>query len=81
MTLVEAISAHVNALPPNLQREALDYIAFLETRYGVARPAGDMPGLTTEDFIARHAGALGDDFPDDIDLGAEGDDSQRESIE
>jgi len=80
MTLAETIHAHVQALPPALQREALDFIAWLEARYGIA-PAVPAPSLSsTEEFIARHAGALGDDFPDDIDDSDLGEDTARESL-
>ncbi|MDP2795757.1 MAG: DUF2281 domain-containing protein [Sulfurisoma sp.] len=72
MTLAETIEAHVSALPASLQREALDYIAFLEARYGIRSSEHLAPGaLATEEFIARHAGSLGNDFPDDVDF-AEG---------
>ena len=81
MTLAETIEAHVSALPTNLQREALDYIAFLELRYGIKTPpAGDVATLATEEFIARHAGALDDDFPDDIDLADGEHDAEREVL-
>jgi hypothetical protein len=66
MILAETIQIHVQALPADLQRETLDFIAWLETRYGIPAPA--VPARSaTEEFIARHAGVLGDDFPDDID--------------
>jgi len=82
MTLVETIEAHVNALPASLQREALDYIAFLEARYGIRPMAPISSGtLATEEFIARHAGILGDDFPDDIDFASDSlPDSTREVL-
>jgi len=38
MTLAETIQTHLQALPPTLQRETLDFIAWLETRYGIAAP-------------------------------------------
>jgi hypothetical protein len=82
MTLAEVIQAHARALPPALQREALDFIAWLEARYGISAPAAAGPSLSsTEDFIARHAGALSDDFPDDIDDSDLGEDAARESLE
>lgn len=81
MTLAETIEAHVKALPANLQREALDYIAFLELRYGIKTSLpGDVATLATEEFIARHAGALGDGFPDDIDLADGVRDAEREVL-
>ena len=82
MTLVETIQAHVRLLPSALQREALDFIAWLEVRYGIAAPAVPAPSpSSTEKFIARHAGALSDDFPDDIDDSDLGEDAARESLE
>ncbi|MCK6557066.1 DUF2281 domain-containing protein [Candidatus Binatia bacterium] len=82
MTLVEAIQAHVRLLPPALQREALDFIAWLEARYGIAAPPVPAPSpSSTEEFIARHANALSDDFPDDIDDSDLGEDTARESLE
>lgn len=68
MTLAETIQTHVRLLPPALQREALDFIAWLEVRYGIKKPAVPVAApSSTEEFIARHAAALSDDFPDDID--------------
>lgn len=68
MTLAETIQTHVLALPPTLQRETLDFIAWLETRYGIPAPAIPEPPLSnTEAFIAKHVGVLSMDFPDDID--------------
>ena len=82
MTLIETIQAHVRLLPPALQREALDFIAWLEARYGIAAPAVPAPSpSSTEEFITRHAGALSDDFPDDIDDSDLGADTARESLE
>lgn len=65
MNLSDTIYAHARALPANLQRETLDFIAYLEQRYQVGSTASSR--LTTEAFIARFAGSVGDDFPDDID--------------
>lgn len=68
MTLAEAIYRHSLNLPEPAAREALDFIEFLESRYGVpSSPEPARPSQATRDFIARHAGVLGDDFPDDID--------------
>ncbi|MBK7956441.1 MAG: hypothetical protein IPK02_22225 [Candidatus Accumulibacter sp.] len=65
MNLPDAIDAHVRVLPAHLQREALDFIAYLEKRYHIE--GMDVPRLTTSAFIERFAGCLGDDFPDEID--------------
>ena len=82
MTLAETIQTHVQALPPTLQRETLDFIAWLETRYGIPAPAVPiLPLSDTEAFIARHAGALSPDFPDDIDDSDLGEDVPRDSLE
>ncbi|MEW6038459.1 MAG: DUF2281 domain-containing protein [Pseudomonadota bacterium] len=66
MTLAETIQIHVHALPAGLQRETLDFTAWLETRHGIPASAV-LARSPTEEFIVRHAGVLGDDFPDDID--------------
>ncbi|MBK6975537.1 MAG: DUF2281 domain-containing protein [Sterolibacteriaceae bacterium] len=79
MTLPETIYAHARALPADLQREALDFIEYLERRYGVAPPATRAPD--TAAFIARLAGSLSDDFPDDIDDVGLGPDAARETLE
>ena len=82
MTLAETIQSHVQALPPTLQRETLDFIAWLETRYGIAAP--DLPTFPlseTEAFLQRHADALSDDFPDDINDSDLGVDTPRSSFE
>ena len=80
MTLAETIQTHIPLLPPALQQETLDFIEFLEQRYGVVRTAPKAPG-DTEAFLAAVAGTLGDDFPDDItdeDLGI---DAPRETLD
>lgn len=79
MNLPDTIYAHARALPADLQREALDFIAYLEQRYHIASA---IPGrLTTEAFIERFAGSMGDDFPDDIDDAGLASDAPRESLE
>jgi hypothetical protein len=65
MNLPDTIDAHVRALPVNLQRETLDFIAYLAQRYGL--PSTPPDRMSTEAFIARFSGSLGADFPDDID--------------
>ncbi|SBT04639.1 conserved hypothetical protein [Candidatus Accumulibacter aalborgensis] len=79
MNLPDAIDAHVRALPVDLQREALDFVAYLEKRYHIQ--AMDAPSLTTSAFIKRFAGCLGDDFPDNVDDTDLGCDAPRESLE
>ena len=78
MNLPETIYSHVRALPADLQRETLDFVGYLENRYGLAPPT---PCLSTQAFIERFAGILGDDFPDDIDESDLGQDVPRESLE
>jgi len=79
MNLSDTIYAHARALPADLQRETLDFIAYLEQRYNIT-PV--VPGhLTTEAFIERFAGSIGDDFPDDVDDSELASDVPRESIE
>jgi hypothetical protein len=76
MNLPDTIYAHVQVLPENLQRETLDFVEYLERRYGL--PGGAAPGQTTEQFLARFAGCLGADFPADIDDSGWGQDVPRE---
>lgn len=77
--LAEAIVQHVYALPPHLQRETMDFIVYLESRYSLASEAPSV--AATEAFIARFAGCLGDDFPDEIDASELADDVSREPLE
>jgi hypothetical protein len=62
-----------------LQREALDFIAYLEKRYHIE--AMGAPSLTTSAFIERFAGCLGDDFADEIDDADLASDAPREPLE
>ena len=81
MTLLKTIQAHLRVLPPDLQREALEFIASLEKRHRVAEPTPSVRApMSTEEFISRHAGSLGEDFPDDIDDSDLGIDAPRETI-
>ena len=78
MTLPETIYAHARALPADLQRETLDFIEYLERRYGVAPPVTTLSD--TEAFIAHAAGSLGEDFPDDINGADLGSDAARDPL-
>lgn len=78
MTLPETIYEHVRALPAELQREALDFVQSLEQRYRLQRPSALV--RETEAFIARFAGSLSDDFPDDINDADLDDDVTRDAI-
>lgn len=80
MTLAETIQAHVQVLPPTLQRETLDFIEFLEQRYSLAPAIGTVPD-DTEAFLKAVVGTLGYDFPDDITDEDLGKDSPRESLD
>lgn len=79
MNLPDTIYNQAQSLPVNLQREALDFIAYLQQRYHITPTMPDQ--LTTEAFISRFAGSVGDDFPDDIDASDLAVDSPRESFE
>ncbi|MDG4549656.1 MAG: DUF2281 domain-containing protein [Candidatus Contendobacter sp.] len=80
MTLAETIYLHSLHLPEQAAREALDFIEFLAQRYGTVRIT-PKSSSDTEAFLARHAGALSDDFPDDIDDSDLGIDAPRDSLE
>ncbi|KOR28344.1 hypothetical protein TI03_04915 [Achromatium sp. WMS1] len=80
MNLVDIINIHVQALPPTLQRETLDFIAWLETRYAIPAPTDVPPMSDTEAFIAKHVGGLSPDFPNDIDDSDLGEDCPRDIL-
>jgi hypothetical protein len=79
MDLTDTISAHVRALPTQLQQEALDFIGYLTQRYSIA-PAST-GNLSTEAFIKQFAGCVGADFPDDIKLTDLAEDCKRDQFE
>lgn len=71
MNLVDTIYKHSLKLPDHAAREALDFIEFLEQRYSTdasARPAreDEIDKTAWATLVARFAGSVGDDFPDDI---------------
>jgi hypothetical protein len=76
MTLAEVIQTHVETLSPSLQRETLDFIEFLERRYG-----RESKGDDTEAFLAAVTGSLGDDYPDDINGADLGIDAPRQELD
>ncbi len=80
MTLAETIYHHSLHLPEQAAREALDFIEFLEQRYGTVRTAHKAPN-DTDAFLAAVAGTLGDDFPDDITDDDLGIDTPREELD
>lgn len=75
MNLSEMIYSHAQALPEDLQREALDFIEYLEQRRGRR-----VTPMTTEAFLERFAGCLGGDFPDDVGEEDWGTDVPREEL-
>jgi hypothetical protein len=48
MSVEEAILEKVRALPPEKQREVLDFASFLETQPGAKRPLLSMKGLCAD---------------------------------
>lgn len=80
MTLADSIFQHSRRLPERAAREALDFIEFLERRYGVL-PENPITSGDTEAFLAAVAGTLGDDFPDDITDNDLGVDAPREELD
>lgn len=79
MNLPDTIYAHARVLPADLQREALDFISYLEHRYRITPPSPSR--LSTEAFIERFAGTIGDDFPNNIDDTDLAVDIKREPLE
>ncbi len=79
MDLPHTIYDHARALPVHLQREALDFITYLEHRHRVG-PLTQSP-LTTEAFIQQFAGSVGPDFPSEIGAVGLGDDVRRDTLE
>jgi hypothetical protein len=78
MTLAKTIYQHSCRLPQPAAQEALDFIEFLELRYGVKTQ--DTMQHDTETFIAKHVGALSQDFPADIDDFDLGVDASKDTI-
>lgn len=64
MSLSEVIYQHSLNLPEAVAKEALDFIVFLEQRYGIKNPP--KVSSDTEAFLQAVAGGLSGDFPDDI---------------
>lgn len=67
MNLAKAIQRHVAILPDELQRETLDFVEYLEQRYGVASALDikNVPSFDTEQWLARAWGSC-PDFPDRV---------------
>lgn len=69
MTILEQIHLHTQRLPPNMQREVLDFIEFLETRHTQSSPSAshaDAPASCLE--LAQNDGLVGclQDAPADL---------------
>lgn len=69
MTILEQIHLHTQRLPPNIQREVLDFIEFLETRHTQSSPPtshADAPASCLE--LAQNDGLVGclQDAPADL---------------
>lgn len=79
MSLAEIIYQHSLNLPEPIAKEALDFIVFLERRYGIGKKNAST--LDTEAFIAAVTGGLSDDFPDDISDDDLGGDIPREELD
>ena len=80
MNLAEIIYQHSLNLPDAAAREALDFIEFLEQRYGVV-PTSKKKDNDTDVFLAALAGGLSEYFPDDIDHEDLGVDALREILD
>jgi hypothetical protein len=63
--LAEIICLHCLKLPETAAREMLDFVEFLEQRYG-SGPLTKEEADDTEAFLVALTGSLGDDFPGDI---------------
>lgn len=79
MDLPATIYAQAQSLPVELQREALDFIGYLAQRYQT--PPTNTRKTNTDAFIARFAGSVGSDFPDDVKQADLAEDIHRESLE
>ncbi|MBI3971142.1 MAG: DUF2281 domain-containing protein [Chloroflexi bacterium] len=76
MTIEEAIAEKVRALPPERQREVLDFVEFLEGRTGRKQPRENVKGLwvdlgvtITEEDIAEVRRKMWGNFPREFPAG------------
>jgi len=75
MSIAETIYQRSLNLPEDAAREALDFVTFLEARYTKQQE------ISWQTTVERFAGALDEDFPDDIDESDLGQDSHRDLLE
>ena len=69
MTILEQIHLHTQRLPPNIQREVLDFIEFLETRHTQSSPSASHAGAPASCLeLAQNDGLVGclQDAPADL---------------
>ena len=79
MSLSDAIYKHSLNLPEAVAKEALDFIVFLEQRYGIKTTP--IVSSDTEAFLQAVAGGLSEDFPDDISDDDLGNDVLRQELD
>ena len=80
MNIAQTLQTHILALPTSFQAEVLDFVEYLEKKYGVGLAAKANDNEQTEAFIARMTHSLGDDFPDDINDVDLGEDSVKDLL-
>lgn len=75
MTLEQQVLEKLRDLPPEEQREVLDFVDFLKERNGTKKPVRSLLGLwgdldfhITEDDIAEARREMWGNFPRDIEL-------------
>ncbi|MDO9180466.1 MAG: DUF2281 domain-containing protein [Agitococcus sp.] len=81
MSITQTLQAHIQALPAVFQSEVLDFVEYLEKKYGIGLAEKKADNAQTDAFIARMAYSLGDDFPDDVNDLDLGEDSAKDAIE
>jgi hypothetical protein len=75
MSIEEQITEKVRALPPEQQKEVLDFVEFLTEKNGSKKPRRSLLGLwadlnvhITEDDVAEARREMWGNFPRDIEL-------------
>jgi hypothetical protein len=79
MSLSDTIYKHSLNLPEAVAKEALDFIVFLEQRYGIKTTP--KVSSDTEAFLQAVADGLSEDFPDDINDDDLGNDVLRQELD
>jgi hypothetical protein len=79
MSLSDTIYQHSLNLPEAVAKEALDFIFFLEQRYGIKNTP--IVSTDTEAFLQAVACGLSEDFPDDISDDDLGTDVMRQELD